>query len=80
MISVMHMNSEQTEEPQNQKKMWYGIALVMAGIVLMAVSRMIIGSDALDFISGLLCGICLAIILIGVYIVGKWLGSNKITP
>lgn len=62
-----------TQELERQKNILYGIILIIMGIALQVLSHTFGGSDVQDFLSGLLLGISVAAMLVGVYVVGKYL-------
>ena len=61
----------QVQDMQRQKQTIYGVVLIVMGIALNALSATIGGTDVRDFISGLLLGFAVAIMLGGIAIVGK---------
>ena len=65
-----------TQELEKQKNLLYGIILIVMGIALQALSYAIGGSDFKDFISGLLLGLSIGEMLVGVYVVGKYLAGR----
>ena len=62
-----------TQELERQKNILYGIILIIMGIALQVLSHTFGGSDVQDFLSGLLLGISVAEMLVGVYVVGKYI-------
>lgn len=62
---------------ETQKGMLYGILLILMGIAIQALSHTIGGSDIREFISGLLLGISVAEMIVGAYVIGKSIASNK---
>lgn len=62
-----------TQELERQKNILYGIVLIIMGIALQVLSHTFGGSDVQDFLSGILLGISVAEMLVGVYVVGKYL-------
>lgn len=62
-----------TQELERQKNILYGVILIIMGIALQVLSHTFGGSDVQDFLSGLLLGISVAEMLVGVYVVGKYL-------
>ena len=65
-----------TQELEKQKNLLYGIILIVMGIALQALSYAIGGSDFKDFISRLLLGLSIGEMLVGVYVVGKYLAGR----
>ena len=66
-----------TQELETQKRILYGILLIVMGIAIQALSHTIGGSNIRDFISGLLLGISVAEMIVGAYVIGKSFASNK---
>ena len=64
---------KRTQELEKQKCILYGIILIVMGIAMQAVSHMIGGSTVRDFLSGFLLGISIAVMLVGVYIMVKYM-------
>lgn len=62
---------KRTQELEKQKKLLYGILLIVMGIALQALSHTFGGTNLKDFFSGLLLGVSIAEMLIGVYVVGR---------
>ncbi|WP_243274033.1 helix-turn-helix domain-containing protein [Dorea longicatena] len=65
-----------TQELEKQKNTLYGVVLIVMGIAMQAFSYAVGGSDMKDFISGVLLGMSIAVMLIGVYVVGKSLSGK----
>ena len=65
-----------TQELEKQKNSLYGVVLIVMGIDMQALSYAVGGSDIKDFISGVLLGMSIAVMLIGVYVVGKSLSGK----
>ena len=64
------------QELEKQKNTLYGVVLIVMGIAMQALSYAVGGSDMKDFISGVLLGMSIAVMLIGVYVVGKSLSGK----
>ena len=60
-----------TQELARQKNIIYGVILIVMGIALQAVSHTIGGTDGKDFVSGVILGISIAVMLIGIYCTGR---------
>ena len=58
---------KRTQELEKQKNIIYGVLLIFLGIVLMPVSHTIGGTDIKDFVSGVVMGVSIAIMLVGIY-------------
>ena len=56
---------------ENQKQMMSGIILIVMGIAMLAVSFSFGGSNVKDFVSGILLGFSVVIMLVGVYFSAK---------
>ena len=65
-----------TQELERQKNIIYGVLLIVMGIALQAVSHTIGGSDVKDFVSGVILGISIAVMLVGIYCTGRNLVSR----
>lgn len=64
------------QELENQKNILYGLVLIVFGIACGAMSKATGGTHVQDFVSGILMGISVAVILVGIWTVGKQL-TNK---
>lgn len=62
---------------EQHRKSMAGLLLIIMGIALMLLHYNIGGSNARDFISGVLLGISVAEMLIGVYVTVRALAGNK---
>lgn len=60
-----------TQDLEKQKKLLYGILLIVMGIAIQALAHTFGGSDIQDFISGFLLVLSAADMLIGVYVLGR---------
>ena len=60
-----------TQELEQQKRILYGLVLVVLGIACGALSKVTGGTDVQDFASGLLMGLSVAEILAGMWVIGK---------
>ena len=68
------MNSELIEALdilEKEKNILYSLILVVFGIACGAISKTTGGTDVQDFVSGILMGISVGVILVGIYLVGK---------
>ena len=65
-----------TQDLEKQKNILYGFVLIVMGIAVQALSYAVGGSDLKDFISGVLLGLSVAVMLVGVYVVGKSLSEK----
>lgn len=66
-----------TDALEKQKNVLYGVLLIVMGIALGTVSRVTGGSNVQDFISGVLLGISVGVMLTGIFCVGKSLAGRK---
>ena len=62
---------KRTQELEKQKRILYGVLLLVMGIALQALSHTIGGTDVKDFCSGLLLGISVAEMIAGLFVIGK---------
>ena len=67
---------KRTQELEKQKNLLYGILLIVMGIAMQALSHTLGGSNVKDFFSGIMCGLSIAEMLVGVYVVGKSIASR----
>ena len=58
---------------RNMKILLIGFFLLLMGSVQLALSQMFGGTDIQDFLSGLMLGISIPQMLIGVFLLGRWL-------
>ena len=65
-----------TQELEKQKKLIYGVLLIVMGIAIQALSHSISGSNVKDFLSGLMLGLSIAGMLVGVYIIGRHIAGR----
>lgn len=65
-----------TQELEKQTKILYGVILIAMGIASMAVSQGLGGSSVGDFFSGLLLGLAIGEMMVGVWVVGRGIGSR----
>ena len=65
-----------TQELEKQKKLIYGVLLIVMGIAIQALSHAISGSNVKDFLSGLMLGLSIAEMLVGVYIIGRHIAGR----
>lgn len=56
---------------EKEKNILYSLILVVFGIACGAISKTTGGTDVQDFVSGILMGISVGVILVGIYLVGK---------
>ena len=66
-----------TQELENRTTTLYGCILLAIGGGLQGLSHTIGGSNIKEFISGFAMGLSIAIMLVGVYIIGKSLSNKK---
>ena len=62
-----------TQELEYQKKVLYGLILIVLGIATSALGKTANGSDVQDFVAGLLIGLSVMEMLAGIYLIGKQL-------
>ena len=61
---------------EREKNILYSLLLVVFGIALLALSHVTGGSAVQDFISGAMLGISVPVMLIGIYLAGRYLFKN----
>lgn len=66
-----------TQVLEQQKVILYGIVLIVMGMALLALSKVIGGTNVKDFISGILLGLSIGEMLVGVYVTGCGLGKQE---
>ena len=64
-----------TKNLENQRTSLYGIVLLLMGVAMLALHYNLGGSDWKDFISGVLLGISVGVMLVGIYV--TMLGFSK---
>lgn len=62
---------ERIQKLEKEKTLLSGLVLIIMGMVLSALSQLTVGSDFKDFLSGVMMGLSIGIMLIGMYTVGK---------
>ena len=62
---------QRTQELEKQKGVLYGLILIVLGIACSALSASTGGSDVQDFVSGLLMGLSIVVMLAGIAVIGK---------
>ena len=62
---------------ERQRQTFIGVILIVMGIALQALSQNTGGTSFNDFVSGLMLGISVGIILVGLYIAGRSLIRNE---
>ncbi|MBP7401635.1 MAG: helix-turn-helix transcriptional regulator [Clostridia bacterium] len=62
---------KRTQTLESQKNTIYGVLLIVMGFAMHAVSRTIGGTDFQDFLSGLLLGLSVGVMLVGIYYTGR---------
>ena len=58
---------------RNMKILLIGFFLILMGGIQLALSQIFGGTDVQDFLSGLMLGISIPQMLIGVFLLGRWL-------
>lgn len=62
---------KKTQDLEKQKNLLYGIILIVMGVAFQALAHTITGSDFQEFISGVLTGLSVGVMLAGIYIAAK---------
>lgn len=57
-----------TQALENQRTSLYGIVLMLMGVAMLVLHYSVGGSDLRDFISGVLLGISVGVMLVGIYV------------
>lgn len=57
-----------TQALENQRTSLYGIVLLLMGVAMLVLHYNVGGSDLRDFISGVLLGISVGVMLVGIYV------------
>jgi len=65
-----------THELEKQKKIMYGILLIVMGVALLSISYSFGGTSVKDFLSGFLMGLSIVEMLTGVYVVGRGMAGR----
>lgn len=64
---------KEMQDLKNTKIMFIGFLLIIMGGVIFALSQIFGGTDIQNFLSGLMLGISIAEMLVGVFLIGRWL-------
>ena len=63
-------------QTEKQKLLFAGYGLLGGGILLLFLSRVLGGTDLMDFLSGLFLGLAVGVMLLGVFFFGRSLVMN----
>ena len=63
-------------QTEKQKLLFAGYGLLGGGILLLLISRVLGGTDLMDFLSGLFLGLAVGVMLLGVFFFGRSLVKN----
>ena len=63
-------------QTEKQKLLFAGYGLLGGGILLLFLSRVLGGTDLMDFLSGLFLGLAVGVMLLGVFFFGRSLVKN----
>ena len=61
---------------EKQKLLFAGCGLLGGGVLLLFLSRVLGGTDLMDFLSGLFLGLAVGVMLLGVFFFGRSLMKN----
>lgn len=64
---------KEMQDLKNTKTMFIGFLLIIMGGVIFALSQIFGGTDIQNFLSGLMLGISIVEMLVGVFLIGRWL-------
>lgn len=65
------------EKLKNTKMMLIGFILIILGIAMFVLSQIFGGTDLQDFLSGFMIGVSIFNMLLGVFLLGRWMANNK---
>lgn len=68
---------KENENLRHQKNSAWGTTLAVSGIVLLLVHGEIGGTPVTDFVSGLLLGISIVVMLVGIFVCARGLAKQK---
>lgn len=63
-------------QTEKQKLLFTGCSLLGGGVLLLFLSRVLGGTDLMDFLSGLFLGLAVGVMLLGVFFFGRSLVKN----
>ncbi|MBO5118880.1 hypothetical protein J6B78_03065 [Methanocorpusculum sp.] len=63
-------------QTEKQKLLFAGYGLLGGGVLLLFLSRVLGGTDLMDFLSGLFLGLAVGVMLLGVFFFGRSLVKN----
>ncbi|MBP3443338.1 MAG: hypothetical protein J6J70_01285 [Methanocorpusculaceae archaeon] len=63
-------------QTEKQKLLFAGYGLLGGGVLLLFLSRVLGGTDLMDFLSGLFLGLAVGVMLLGVFFFGRSLMKN----
>ena len=63
-------------QTEKQKFLFAGCGLLGGGVLLLFLSRVLGGTDLMDFLSGLFLGLAVGVMLLGVFFFGRSLVKN----
>ena len=63
-------------QTEKQKLLFAGCGLLGGGVLLLLISRVLGGTDLMDFLSGLFLGLAVGVMLLGVFFFGRSLVNN----
>ena len=63
-------------QTEKQKLLFAGYGLLGGGVLLLLISRVLGGTDVMDFLSGLFLGLAVGVMLLGVFFFGRSLVKN----
>lgn len=63
-------------QTEKQKLLFAGYGLLGGGVLLLFLSRVLGGTDLMDFLSGLFLGLAVGVMLLGVFLFGRSLAKT----
>ena len=63
-------------QTEKQKLLFTGYGLLGGGVLLLLISRVLGGTDLMDFLSGLFLGLAVGVMLLGVFLFGRSLAKT----
>ena len=63
-------------QTEKQKLLFTGYGLLGGGVLLLLISRVLGGTDVMDFLSGLFLGLAVGVMLLGVFLFGRSLAKT----
>lgn len=69
---------KEMQDLKNEKKMIIGYIFIVMGLVMLVLSKMMGGTNIQDFFAGFMLGLSIVEMVIGIYLLGRWISyKNK---